>query len=142
LVEVWKAIDPDQVPALLQTLDVLVNPVVEGARGLSIKVLEAMASGLVVITTFGNPEFGTPGVSYILVKNKAEEFRRAILELLSDSNLLRETSKRAREQASRFSRQIIAGQWRQVLLPLVQKTYHGNSTTRAQFENASVADDS
>ena len=130
-VEIQEAIGPEKVSAFLETLDVLVNPQIEKHRGLSIKVLEAMAAGSVVITTVGHPEYGKTEDSYLLVKNRADEFRLAISRLLSDQTLLREVSERARKHALQFSRHSVARHWGMALLSLVRKTCSSYGCTEA-----------
>jgi len=124
------------VPSLLKDLDVLINPQVAEHHGLSIKVLEAMASGLTVVTTVQRPEFGKPDKSYIFVRNEQNEFARVISNLISNPALRKEISRNAREQARRFEREAVSECWNALLSSLVDSCPHesGSESTRSQLK--------
>ena len=135
-VSVEEFVPPDMVPSLLKDLDVLINPQVAEHHGLSIKVLEAMASGLTVVTTVQRPEFGKPDKSYIFVRNEQNEFARVISNLISNPALRKEISRNAREQARRFEREAVSECWNALLSSLVDSCPHesGSESTRSQLK--------
>ena len=90
----------DEVPAVLRSLDVLVNASSSEPFGLS--VLEAQASGVPVVATRagGIPDFVTDGDNGLLVPpGDAESLARALERLLLDLDLRRQLGRRGRETA-------------------------------------------
>lgn len=100
----WMAGDRDDVPELLQLMDIFVLPSL--GEGISNTVLEAMASGLPVVATAvgGNLELVEEGVSGRLVPSgDAAALRDALAALLVDDDLRARCGERAREfVSSRF----------------------------------------
>ena len=87
----WMAGDRDDVPALLQAMDVFVLPSL--GEGISNTLLEAMAAGLPVLATDvgGNPELVTDGENGRLFPVADEAAFSAVLQELLDDSTLRET---------------------------------------------------
>jgi len=83
----------------LQSAAALVVPLRAGG-GTRLKVVEALASGLPVVST----EFGVEGLGLVsgrdyLMADSASDFRDRCLELISDPNLSEDLSKRGKETA-------------------------------------------
>ena len=101
---VWLAGDRDDVPSLLQAMDIFVLPSL--GEGISNTVLEAMAAGLPVIATDvgGNPELIENGVNGLLVPvGDARALGSGMLSLLQGADIRRAMSARALEGVrSRF----------------------------------------
>lgn len=75
----------DDIPQLLQDMDIFVLPSL--GEGISNTILEAMASGLPIVATHvgGNPELVTPGINGLLVPpSSPRELADALLTLLAD----------------------------------------------------------
>lgn len=87
----WMPGDRDDVPALLQAMDVFVLPSL--GEGISNTLLEAMAAGLPVLATDvgGNPELVTDGENGRLFPVADEAAFCAALQELLDDSTLRET---------------------------------------------------
>lgn len=97
----WMAGDRDDVPELLQLMDVFALPSL--GEGISNTVLEAMASGLPVVATAvgGNLELVEEGVSGLLVPSgDAAALCDALATLLADDGLRARCGERARESVS------------------------------------------
>ncbi len=87
---VWITGDRDDVPRLLQGMDLFVLPSL--GEGISNTILEAMATGLPVVATRvgGNPELVTPGENGLLVpRGDPRELAAAMARLLDDPALRR-----------------------------------------------------
>lgn len=94
---VWLAGDRDDVPALLQMMDVFVLPSL--AEGISNTVLEAMASGLPIVATDtgGNPELVEPAVNgYLFPVGDAQALAAMLGKLIDDDALVRAMGAAAR----------------------------------------------
>ena len=90
----------DDVPAILQALDVFVLPSL--AEGISNTVLEAMASALPVVATDvgGNPELVQHGLNGAIVpRTNATALARAIEEYARDASILQEHGRAGRKRA-------------------------------------------
>lgn len=86
---VWLAGDRQDVPQLLQSMDVFVLPSL--GEGISNTLLEAMATGLPVVATRvgGNPELVADGENGLLVPVADDEALAAALEALAQDAALR-----------------------------------------------------
>lgn len=96
---VWMTGDRDDVPELMQLMDIFVLPSL--AEGISNTVLEAMATGLPVIATNvgGNPELISEGENGRLVKVGDEQgLAEAIGELVDNPGLRAEMGKKGMDQ--------------------------------------------
>jgi sugar transferase (PEP-CTERM/EpsH1 system associated) len=94
---VWLTGDRDDVPALLQMMDVFVLPSL--AEGISNTVLEAMASGLPIVATDtgGNPELVEPAVNgYLFPVGDAQALAAMLGKLIDDDALVRAMGAAAR----------------------------------------------
>lgn len=94
----------DDVAALMRQADVFVRPSL--SEGMSLAVLEAMASGLPVVLTdvSGSRELIEPGVSGLLVRpGDVEGLTSALRRLLLDHELRRALGRDARRAAERYS---------------------------------------
>lgn len=91
------------VPTILQTLDVFVLPSVN--EGISNTILEAMATGIPVITTKvgGNPELVEDGITGVLVSPGASKaIASALLRYLKNPDLRKLHGKHGRMKATQF----------------------------------------
>ncbi|WP_290653786.1 TIGR03088 family PEP-CTERM/XrtA system glycosyltransferase, partial [Aquisalimonas sp.] len=109
----WLPGDRDDIPELLQGMDVFVLPSL--GEGICNTVLEAMASGLPVVATDvgGNPELVTHGDTGLLVPaGDPPVMAKAIAGLIRDSQRMRAFGKRARERVLReFSLDAMVGRY-------------------------------
>ncbi|MCZ7530357.1 MAG: glycosyltransferase family 4 protein [Acidimicrobiia bacterium] len=109
------------VPAVLRSLDVLVNA--SKAEPFGLTVLEAQACGIPVIGTRsgGIPEFVTDGETGLLVSpGDPEAMARALRRVISDPMLRARLATNARRRVDRFNRDarradVLAGLYRKVL---------------------------
>lgn len=96
---VWMAGDRDDVPALLQMMDIFVLPSL--GEGVSNTILEAMASGLPVIATDigGNPELVEPHVNgFLFDVGNAQALADIVADLLDRDGLSQTMGKAARQR--------------------------------------------
>jgi sugar transferase (PEP-CTERM/EpsH1 system associated) len=96
----WLPGERDDVPALLQGLDLFVLPSL--AEGISNTILEAMATGLPVLATAvgGNPDLVVDGATGTLVPaGDPDAMARALLGYLTDAERLRGHGAAARQRA-------------------------------------------
>lgn len=96
---VWMAGDRDDVPALLQMMDIFVLPSL--GEGVSNTILEAMASGLPVIATHvgGNPELVEPHVNgFLFDVGNAQALADIVADLLDRDGLSQTMGKAARQR--------------------------------------------
>ena len=85
-----------QTEKIFQEADILLAPIRVGG-GTSLKILEAMASGLSVVTTpLGNEGIGAKEGEEILVAKEPWEFANKITDILLDEGKLSEMGKKAR----------------------------------------------
>ncbi|PIY94067.1 MAG: hypothetical protein COY68_03540 [Candidatus Levybacteria bacterium CG_4_10_14_0_8_um_filter_35_23] len=76
--------------------DILLAPIRIGG-GTSFKILEAMASGVAVVTTdLGIEGLGAVNGKQVLVGNNENELAKQVIRLIKENNLLRELTKNAR----------------------------------------------
>ncbi len=83
---------------------VFVAPLLRGG-GIIVKIIEAMAAGLPVVTTsIGNEGIGAEDGSHLLVANTPNEFAEKVMRLFLDEELWRDVSRAGRDFArGRFS---------------------------------------
>lgn len=86
----------DSASAFLRDLSVLLYPIERGS-GMKVKVLEAIASGVPVVTTPVGAE-GFEGADGIVVESTDDGLVRASAELLRDEGARRELGRRARQE--------------------------------------------
>jgi glycosyltransferase involved in cell wall biosynthesis len=102
------------VPRLLSTLDVFVLPSL--SEGLSLALLEAMASGKPVVATRvgGNPELIDHGRTGFLVQPEdVKDLAGNLLKLLSDSGTMQQFGRQAAERVrQRFSMKLMVDRYR------------------------------
>jgi glycosyltransferase involved in cell wall biosynthesis len=95
------------------------------AEGLSITILEAMASGLPVVATDvgGNPELVKDGETGLLVPAKsAEAMAEALLKLVRQPSLARELGQAGRRRIeNHFDLRVVVAQYQQLYTDLVAK---------------------
>ncbi|HDR88055.1 MAG TPA: glycosyltransferase family 1 protein [Bacteroidetes bacterium] len=108
----------EELPALYQAARMLVYPSV--FEGFGIPILEALRSGIPVVTTH-NGCFSEVGGKAALYADPGspEEIGRQILRLWQDDDLHGELSARAREQETRFRDEKIARQWETLYRELI-----------------------
>ena len=85
----------DSASAFLRGLSLLVFPIDRGS-GMKVKVLEALASGVPVVTTPAGAE-GFEGVAGIAVESTEEGLARSVVELLRDEGARRQLGEQARQ---------------------------------------------
>lgn len=108
----------EELPALYQAARMLVYPSV--FEGFGIPILEALRSGIPVVTT-RNGCFSEVGGEAALYADPGspEEIGRQILRLWEDDDLHGELSARARERETLFRDDIIAGHWETLYSELI-----------------------
>jgi sugar transferase (PEP-CTERM/EpsH1 system associated) len=120
----WLPGERDDVPALLQGLDLFVLPSL--AEGISNTILEAMATGLPVVATAvgGNPDLVVDGDTGTLVPpGDPEAMARAILGYLADAERLRGHGAAARRRAvSDLGLDVMANRYLAVYDDLLQRS--------------------
>lgn len=109
----WLPGERDDVPAVLQGLDLFVLP--SQAEGISNTILEAMATGLPVVATAvgGNPDLVVDGETGTLVPaGDPEAMAQAVLRYLLDGERLRSHGQAARQRAvSELGLDVMAGRY-------------------------------
>ena len=120
---VWLAGARDNVPELLQELDIFVLPSL--AEGISNTLLEALACGVPVIATAvgGNPELVEHGETGLMVASeKPEELLQALERMVVDEDFRRGLATRARESAvAKFSLDAMVGNYMETYQALVRE---------------------
>jgi sugar transferase (PEP-CTERM/EpsH1 system associated) len=120
----WLPGEREDVPAVLQGLDLFVLP--SRAEGISNTILEAMATGLPVVATAvgGNPDLVVDGRTGTLVPaGDAEAMARAILGYLTDGERARAHGTAARQRTvSELGLDAMAGRYAAVYDDLLQKS--------------------
>jgi sugar transferase (PEP-CTERM/EpsH1 system associated) len=115
----------DQVPELLNSMDLFVLPSI--SEGLSNTILEAMATGLPVVVTRagGNPELVEEDrVGNLFEPRDVEAFAGLLLRLVDDPALRRRYGQAARQRAvEQFSLAVMAKNYRDLYLNLASQ--HG-----------------
>lgn len=97
-------------PAVYRKADIFILPSLH--EGMSNTVLEAMASGLPVVTTdTGGTKELISGNGIVVTKKSADDLSKAILAILSDRKMMAWLGTRSREIALRYSWGRIAGQY-------------------------------
>jgi len=102
----------EQVPAALRSASIFVMPSVEEA--MSNAALEAMASGLPVITTRTGVAEVTDGNGFVVERGKPDQIARAILRYIQEPELRERHGRRSREIAETMSWRNVADAYRQV----------------------------
>lgn len=88
---------PEDTNLIYEKADVLFAPIRVGG-GTSFKILEGMASGVPVVTTFlGNEGIGAKNGEQILIASDSNDFAEKTLEILNDNNLYDKISQNARK---------------------------------------------
>lgn len=101
--QVWFVGDREDVPQLLQCMDIFVLPSL--AEGISNTLLEAMACSLPVVATRvgGTPEIIADGEQGLLVQpQNPDALARALLQLLNDEVLRKQYGSSGRKKVERF----------------------------------------
>jgi glycosyltransferase involved in cell wall biosynthesis len=106
----------DSAPEFLRRLSVLLYPVERGS-GMKVKVMEALASGVPVVTTAAGAEGIEPGEG-VVVAESDEELARAAASILTDEGERRERGAAARET---FLRNYAPGPATEPLLELYER---------------------
>jgi len=108
-------LDREKLLTEYQAADVFILPSTD--EGMSNVILEAMATGLVVIAKdiIANRELITHGINGLLY-NTASELPMLITQLMSDSNLKAKLAHAARARAAEFSWQHVAALYQQLLI--------------------------
>jgi glycosyltransferase involved in cell wall biosynthesis len=102
-VVVRSALMTEEWPRYLASADLLICPSTD--QGINHKIMQAMSSGLVVLThsNIEISEFMVNNVNSLLVKNEQEkEFRDRLLSVIDQDNTLEEIKINARQTASQF----------------------------------------
>lgn len=87
---------PPDTSKIYEKADLLLAPIRIGG-GTSFKILEAMASGVAVVTTnLGAVGIGAKNREEVIIAENKEEFSDSIIELLKDKNLYEKITKNAR----------------------------------------------
>ncbi len=87
---------PSDTSKIYEKADLLLAPIRIGG-GTSFKILEAMASGVLVVTTrLGVIGIGAKDREEVIIAESKEEFSDSIIELLKDKNLYEKITKNAR----------------------------------------------
>lgn len=97
----------NDIPEILKIADCYIMPSIR--EGLGMAAIEAMASGLPIITSDcrGAKEFSVNGVTgYMCKKNKSDEFYKAISEIYSDRKKAEIMSLQCKKKALEFSESI------------------------------------
>jgi glycosyltransferase involved in cell wall biosynthesis len=103
VVVVRSALMAEEWPRYLASADLLICPSTD--QGINHKIMQAMSSGLVVLThsNIELSEFMVNNVNSLLVKNEQEnEFRDRLLSVIDQDNTLKEIKIKARQTASQF----------------------------------------
>ncbi|OGH47307.1 MAG: hypothetical protein A3A51_00860 [Candidatus Levybacteria bacterium RIFCSPLOWO2_01_FULL_39_10] len=88
---------PDQTELIFEDSDILLSPIRVGG-GSNFKILEAMASGVPVVTSrLGNEGLGAQENSEIIICDLPEECVQAVLKLLNDDYYFEKIARRGRE---------------------------------------------
>ena len=106
----------EELPALMKQCDVFVFP--SYCEGFALVLLEAMASGLPVITTeaTAGPDLFTDGVEGFLIPSGDEDALSAsIRSFITKPEMLAPMSQAARQTAERFSWDNYGDRWREIL---------------------------
>ena len=110
IVEVTGRVDPEDMPQMYRRSDLFVSASMQ--EGMSNAMLEAMASGLPIITTRceGVEELVT-GNGLVVEQASADAIARAIRQLADDPPLRKQMSEAARKQAERYAWSRIAKEY-------------------------------
>ncbi|MEM9384639.1 MAG: glycosyltransferase family 4 protein [Pseudomonadota bacterium] len=106
----------EDLPALVQRVPVMVNPMVSGS-GLKNKMLEAMAMGRAVVSTrMGSEALAAHPERHFLLADRPERFAQAVLDLHAKPQFAEALGTRARELvASMYTWPSVITRWRDVL---------------------------
>ena len=115
----WKKFD--EMPTVYQNADIAVIPTI-GCEGTSYSCLEAMASGLPVVSTYvgGLSELVTDGYNGFKVAPNLDEIREAVEYLLKRPAERERMGQNARRIAEQFSKDKWKKKWADVLTALVR----------------------
>lgn len=126
VVAVLGSVPVDQVQAVMQNHHVIV--LLSDYEGLPISLLEAMACGLVPVSTAirsGIPEIVREGQEGLLVDPKVGEFVSAIKQLRNDSKLWEQMSQNSQKRAQDlFGERTSALKWKELLVELARSSTH------------------
>ncbi len=114
-------IELDEMPDLYRTSDIYVSASMQ--EGMSNSMLEAMASGLPIITTRCEGLDELIKNNGIIVKNaSAESLADSIKSITKDGDIIQQMSKEARTQAERFNWRSVANQYLDYYRSIIRKS--------------------
>jgi len=119
IVKISGRVDPENMPQLYRNSDIFISASFQ--EGMSNAMLEAMASGLPIVTTRceGLEEL-IDGNGLIVEQDNVEKIVKAIKQLADDSRLHKKTSIAARSRAGRFSWPNVAEQYIRIYRNIIQ----------------------
>ncbi|MGN0917502.1 MAG: glycosyltransferase family 4 protein [Candidatus Enterousia sp.] len=110
------AVTPDEMPSIYQSTDISLVPTIY-AEGTSLSVLEAMATGNVVIATNigGLPNLVLDGYNGLLINPTGRDLMIALDRVLSDKKLRTQISDNAIHVAQAFDKKIWIQRWENII---------------------------
>ena len=100
----------------MRNKEILIVPIFSGS-GIRIKILESMTLGIPVISTTK----GAQGIPYtdkknIIIANKPDDFKKAILELINNKNFAKKIAQGGQELIqNHFGSQILLKKWQEII---------------------------